>query len=209
MKNIKVSVETILKGIGQIMLQDNMWTGLLFLIAICYDSLFMGFVALLSSAIGTLTAKVCNFDKTNISKGLYGFNATLIGVGLVFFFHANPFIWTAIIVGSILSTLLMEFSIRKKIPFFTFPFIIVTIVAIIVTKQFGLAEINPAQSATIISELKDFVVVGHAYSEVIFQGSVVAGLIFFLGVFVSNPTAALYGFVGAIIVAAIAHYNQD
>ncbi|WP_413997996.1 urea transporter [Flavobacterium sp. W1B] len=209
MKNIKISVETILKGIGQIMLQESVWTGLLFLIAICYDSLLMGMVAVLSSLIGALTAKICNFDKDNIKAGLYGFNATLIGVGLVFFFQTNPFIWTAIIVGTILSTLLMEFSIRKKIPFFTFPFIVITAIAIIIIKHFSLAVPSVPQNTVVIDELQDFIVVGHAYSEVIFQGTIVAGLIFFLGVFVSNPTAALYGFVGAIFAAAIAHYNHD
>ena len=86
MKNIQTIVETVLKGIGQIMLQDSAWTGLLFLIAISYDSVLMGIAALVSTIVGTATAKILKFEDKNIKAGLYGFNATLIGVGLIFIF---------------------------------------------------------------------------------------------------------------------------
>lgn len=209
MKNIKTLVETVLKGIGQIMLQESAWTGLLFLIAICYDSLLMGVAALVSAIIGTATAKVFKFSDENINAGLYGFNATLIGVGLAFFFQTSPLIWFLIAVGSIISTLLMEFSIRKKIPFFTFPFIVITVAAILTIQHFGLAAARIPGVNKELPELEVFEVAAHAYSEVIFQGTIAAGLLFFIGVFLNNPTAALYGFVAAVIAGAIAHFDQD
>lgn len=211
MKEIKTIVQTVLKGIGQIMLQESPWTGLLFLIAISYDSIIMGVAALASAIIGTATAKVFNFDEANIKAGLYGFNATLIGVGLIFIFESSLLIWTCVIVGSVVSTLLMEFSIRKKIPFFTFPFIVVTVIAILVIDHFSLAGHNKIEAVEELMELQDFNVAAHAYSEVIFKGTIVAGLLFFIGVFINNPTAALYGFVAALIASAIAHlgHNSD
>jgi urea transporter len=209
MKETKIMVATVLKGVGQIMLQESAWTGLLFLIAISYDSVIMGVMALLSCAIGTGTARICKFSDKNIKAGLYGFNATLIGIGLVFFFETSPFIWFTVVLGSILSTLLMEFSIRKKIPFFTFPFIVVMAGFVLAIKHFGLATLSVPKATTTISELIDFRVVAHAYSQVIFQGSLLAGLLFFLGVFVKNPTAALYGFLGALIAGAVARFDQD
>ncbi|WP_343586954.1 urea transporter [Flavobacterium sp.] len=209
MKKIKSIVETVLKGIGQIMLQESAWTGLLFLIAISYDSILMGVAALLSSIIGTATAKICNFSDENIKAGLYGFNATLVGVGLVFFFETSPLIWFLLVLGSVLSTLLMEFSIRKKIPFFTFPFIVITVVAVLSIQHFGLAVARIPTVNVEMKELEDFAVAAHAYSEVIFQGTIAAGLLFFIGVFLNNPTAALYGFLAAVIAAAIAHFDQD
>jgi urea transporter len=42
------------------------------------------------------------------------------------------------------------------------------------------------------------------YGQVIFQGSFVAGLLFFIAVFISSPNSALYGLAGAIISAIIA-----
>ena len=190
MKRIQIVVETILKGIGQIMLQDSAWTGILFLIAISYDSIFMGVAALASAIIGTATAKVLKFDEKNIRAGIYGFNATLFGVGLIFFFESSVLI-------------------RKKIPFFTFPFIVVSVITILAIDHFGLAGRNTIEAVEEMIELQDFTVAAHAYSEVIFKGTIAAGALFFLGVFVKNPTAALYGFVAAIIAGAIAHFNQD
>ena len=209
MKEIKIAVVTVLRGIGQIMLQDSAWTGLLFLIAISYDSMIMGLAALPSAIVGTATAKVFKFDDDNIKAGLYGFNATLIGVGLIFFFESSLLIWTCVIVGSILSTLLMEFSIRKKIPFFTFPFIVVTVIAILVIDHFSLAGHNKIEVVEEMLELQNFQVAAHAYSEVIFKGTITAGLLFFVGVFINNPTAALYGFVAALIAGAIAHLGHN
>lgn len=209
MKKIQIIVETVLRGIGQIMLQDSAWTGLLFLIAIAHDSILMGVAALVSTIIGTATAKILKFDINNIKAGLYGFNATLIGVGLIFIFESSLLIWICIIVGSIVSTLLMEFSIRKKIPFFTFPFIVVTVIAILAIDYLSLAGHNKIEAVEEMLELQDFVVPAHAYGEVIFKGTIVAGTLFFLGVFVKNPTAALYGFIAALIAGAIAHFTED
>ncbi|UWY26974.1 urea transporter [Flavobacterium sp. TR2] len=209
MKKIKIVIETVLKGIGQIMLQESAWTGLFFLIAIFYDSLLMGAGALVSAIIGTATAKVCKFNDENIKAGLYGFNATLIGVGLVFFFQTSPLIWFLVVLGSVLSTLLMEFSIRRKIPFFTFPFIAITVIAILMIQHFGLAAARVPGVNEEIPELEVFEVAAHAYSEVIFQGTIAAGLLFFIGVFLNNPTAALYGFVAAVIAGAIAYFDRD
>ncbi|KAF2336997.1 urea transporter [Flavobacterium daemonense] len=209
MKKIKSIVEAVLKGIGQIMLQESAWTGLLFLIAISYDSLLMGVGTLLSAIIGTATARICGFSNENIKAGLYGFNATLVGVGLVFFFEASPLIWFLIVLGSVISTLLMEFSIRKKIPFFTFPFIVITVVAVLMIQHFGLAAARTPIANSEMGELEVFAVAAHAYSEVIFQGTIAAGLLFFVGVFLNNPTAALYGFVAAVIAGAIAGFYED
>ncbi len=209
MKKIKTTVEIVLKGIGQIMLQESAWTGLLFLVAISYDSLLMGFAALVSAIIGTATAKIFQFSDENIKAGLYGFNATLIGVGLAFFFQTSPLIWFLIVLGSIVSTLLMEFSIRKKIPFFTFPFIVITVAAVLGIQHFGLAAARIPEANVEMDGLEVFEVAAHAYSEVIFQGTIAAGLLFFIGVFLNNPTAALYGFVAAIIAGAIAHFDRD
>ena len=72
----------LLRGLGQIMLQENAATGVLFLIGIFYGSTTMGIAAILSVCCGTLTAKILGYDKSEIEKGLYGFSAALVGVAL-------------------------------------------------------------------------------------------------------------------------------
>ena len=104
----------LLRGLGQIMLQENAATGVLFLIGIFYGSPTMGFAAILSVCCGTLTAKFLGYDKSEIEKGLYGFSAALVGVALTLYFEAVFIIWLAIILGSIAATVLQHFFIIKK-----------------------------------------------------------------------------------------------
>jgi len=77
---------TLLKGVGQIMLQENVLTGLLFFLGIFYGSNLMGLGAVLAVLAGTLTAKVFGYDKEETEQGLYGFSAVLVGVALMLFF---------------------------------------------------------------------------------------------------------------------------
>lgn len=55
-----------------------------------------------------------------------------------------------------------------------------------------------------LAEKDDFATSLHGFGEVIFQDSVVGGLLFFLGVFINKPLAALYGLAGAMLSAYIA-----
>jgi urea transporter len=188
------------RGIGQIMLQGNTLTGILFLAGIFYDGYLMGIAALLSAVIGTLTAKLLRYDAEEIRTGLYGFSATLVGVALTFYFKPLLVIWLAIIIGSALAAVLQHLLIKKNIPGFTFPFILVTWACLYLFQHVHI--VPPALvSNTTLSVTPDFMIALHGYGEVIFQGSLLAGLLFFLGVFINTPVAALYGVVGAILSA--------
>jgi urea transporter len=86
-------VRQVLRGLGQIMLQENALTGLLFLLGIFYGSVFMGLGALVATACGTMTAYLFHFDKAETEKGLYGFSAALVGVALTLFLKSILFCW--------------------------------------------------------------------------------------------------------------------
>lgn len=62
------SMLIVLKGLGQIMLQENAVTGLLFLIGIFYGSFIMGTAALLAVVCGTTTALLLKYEKSEIDK---------------------------------------------------------------------------------------------------------------------------------------------
>lgn len=209
MNNAITFSKSVLRGFGQIMLQSNYWTGILFLVAICYDSIWMGVAALLSNIVGVLTAKILKFDKANIEDGLYGFNATLVGVALVFYFQFNIWVALAIVIGSAVSTILMEIALRKKFPAFTFPFILVTWILLFLLSIPNLALPTVSEHFVDITALEDFWIEGHAFGQVIFQGSVIAGLIFMIAVFINSPISALYGFVASVISMAISHHFHE
>lgn len=198
-----------LKGVGQIMLQNNQWTGFLFLAGIFYDSIISGVAAVLAVMTGTLTAKILKYKEDEISMGLYGFSATLVGVALVFYFDATPLIWAAIVVGSSLATMIQHFFISKNIPVFTFPFILVTWIFLYFFNNH--LHLLPAVQDTVKDVLvnNSFILSTHGFGEVIFQGSVLAGILFFIAVFLESPVAALYGLAGSVLSATLAYYFHE
>jgi urea transporter len=50
--------DQVLKGLGQVMLQENRWTGLFFLLGLFSGGWVPGLAALLGAVAGTATAKV-------------------------------------------------------------------------------------------------------------------------------------------------------
>jgi len=77
------------RGVGEVVLQDNPWSGVVFVIAILVNSRVSFAFALLGSALGGLTALVLGGDGVAIYLGLYGFNAVLTGIGLGSLFLAS------------------------------------------------------------------------------------------------------------------------
>lgn len=194
---------TLLKGVGQIMLQESIFTGLLFLVGIFYGSLYMGFAALLAVFVGTVTAKVFGFNKTETTQGIYGFSPALVGVALLFYFESNLIVWLAVIIGSVLAAVVQHWFSVKKIPVFTFPFILVTWILMYVLKNsIGVSASEYLNNDTVVSQ--DFAFALRGYGQVIFQGSAFAGAAFFIGVFVNSPIRGLYGLAAALIAGILA-----
>jgi urea transporter len=203
-------LDNVLKGIGQIMLQENRWTGLLFLIGIFMGSWQCGVAVLLSTAAGTFTAMKLNYDRSEINAGLYGFSAALVGVALAFLFQTTLLIWILIILGGVLAAVIQHFFIQKKIPVFTFPFITITWVLVFMLHHF--THIPPSEmlsSEVVPSEYDDFLTCTNGFGEVIFQGGILSGIIFFIAVFISSPVAALYGLAASILGAGLSQLNGE
>ncbi len=194
---------TLLKGFGQIMLQENSVTGLLFLIGIFYGSITMGFAALVAVICGTAIAYLLKYDRTEITKGLYGFSAALVGVAVMLFLKPLLWTWVVIILGSALAAILQHFFIKRKIPAFTLPFVLVTWLVLFVFNHFGKDLL--ALPTPVILHASDSLAEGFkSFGQVMFQSNLVSGLLFFLALFISSPIAALYGLAAAIISAIIA-----
>lgn len=187
------------------MLQENSFTGLLFLIGIFYGSLPMGFGALLATICGTATAYLFKYDKADIEKGLYGFSAALVGVAVMLFLKPVVWAWLLVVVGAVAAAMLQHFFIKRNFPAFTFPFVVVTWAILFVCTKF--CDDLFAVSAPAVVEASDSLVDGFkSFGQVIFQSSLLAGVLFFLAVFISSPIAALYGLAAAIISAVLAFY---
>ncbi|MES2419279.1 MAG: urea transporter [Bacteroidota bacterium] len=193
-----------LKGIGQIMLQDNIWTGLFFLAGIFCGSSTMGLAAILAVVTGTYTAKLLKYPSDEINSGLYGFSATLVGVALIIYFQPTITIWLAIVIGSILATMIQHFFIVKKIPAYTFPFILVTWLCLFITYKLPFLTEPPALTSDLLVN-HQLSTLPLAFGQVIFQNSIWSGILFFAGVLINRPIAAIYALVAAALSGFIAY----
>lgn len=191
-----------LKGLGQIMLQDNAITGLLFLVGILIGSINMGIAVIISVCVATFAANLFKFDTNDINKGLYGFNAALVGAAIILFCKPTLIIWCCIIIGAISSTVIQHFFITKRITVFTLPFVLVTWAILFIINHF-LPEFNIIPSTANAYHETDFGFAFRGYGQVIFQDNMVAGAIFFVAVFINSPLAALYGLAGAVMAVFI------
>lgn len=197
-------VNIALKSLGQIMLQENAVTGLLFLFGIFYGSITMGIASLLAVLCGNLTAKFLRYPKEEIQQGLYGFSAALVGVAMILFYKPVFGIWFFIAIGSILATIVQHFFIRKKIPVFTLPFVVVTwALLFLINSLFPEMKVEATEA---VIQGHDFGYALKGYAQVIFQDNLMAGILFFVAVFVSSPIAALYGLAGGIVTAILSLY---
>lgn len=195
-------LSVIFKSIGQIMLQENTVTGFLFLIGIFYGSITMGAVTLLATVSGIVTALLFKYDKNDINKGLYGFNAALVGVAGAVFLKPIFLSFLIIIIGSMLATMFQHFFMKLKIPVFTLPFVLVIWgMLLIYNTYFPEVVISPV-ATNLTTDYFSFVFKG--FGQIIFQDSLVSGLLFFIAVFLSSPISALYGLAGCIISAVVA-----
>ena len=78
-------VDTLLRGCGQVMFQNNPLTGFLFLVGIFVNSALLGLAGLIGLLASTLTALLLRADRSMVRAGLFGFNGILVGIGLAFF----------------------------------------------------------------------------------------------------------------------------
>src|SRR6266542_2478096 len=92
-------VDTLLRGTGQVMFQNNPLTGLIFLAGIFVNSGKLGGLGILGLATSTLTAYLLGADRTLIRNGLFGFNGILVGIGLAFFLNYNGLLIGYVILG--------------------------------------------------------------------------------------------------------------
>lgn len=195
-------VETVLKGLGQIMLQENSITGLFFIVGISLGSLVMGASVLLATIVGTLTAIFFGFGKENTKKGLYGFSAALVGAAIMLFFEPVIISWIFVIVGAMLATIIQHYFIKKNIPVFTLPFVLVTWL-IVYTVPMVAPDVLKAQEPLIPDRIDTLLFAVKGYGQVIFQASLWSGILFLIGVFISSWIAGLYGFIAALIAGAL------
>lgn len=203
-------VKITLRGIGQVMFQDNALTGLLFLIGIAAADWEMGLGALVGAAIGTFTGWLLRYDRVEVRDGIYGFNGTLVGIAALFFFKPTAPLLVLLVSGAAVSSV-VTWACRRFLPFptYTGPFIVTTWVLIAIGHMLQIAEVvhkPPTDALNITTALMGMT---EGLGEVMFQASLITGIAFLAGLAVGNWRHAVLGLLGSVLGTLVAIYHQD
>jgi len=163
----------------------------------------MGLGALIGVFTSTITAFILNYKKRDVYNGLYGFNGVLIGIALLFFFKVNILLICLIILGSILSSIIMHFIHEKKLAPYTFPFVLPAWLLIFLINFFDLVPLN-AQEWINTGNLNIISSLSMGFGQVMFQASIVTGIIFLIGILINSKRAAIYAFIGSFVGMLVA-----
>jgi urea transporter len=190
-------IHSILRGIGQIIFQNNIYSGLLFLIGIGYSAPLLCAGALLGTIISTGTAQTLNYSKEDIQNGLYGFNGALVGIAIWYFFGFSTTTLIVLIISAALTTPL-NLHLKKIVPPYTAPFVIITWIAMyLLLSPFNSPLLPPSESTGNTFELLSASV--KSFGQVMFQENSITGIIFILAIIINSGISAIYGIYAAIL----------
>lgn len=221
-QSIKDFPVTVARGVGQVMFQDSMWTGILFLIGIFWGAYMEGFPlvawgALVGVLVSTLTGYILHLPDQKGANGLWGFNGVLVGCAFPTFLASTVWMWIGLIICSALTTIarsgMDNILDRWKISSFTFPFVFCTWIFLFSARLFdgfpamymGSPEFPHGDAAKVSMDFGSLVVYWlRGISQVFLIKSWVCGIFFLAGLAVSNWRAALWAGIGSAIALFIA-----
>lgn len=221
--------DALLRGVGQVMFQNNPVTGLLFLVGILVNSATLfaaGVLGLLASTAAAITLRV---DRALIGAGLFGFNGVLVGIGLAFFLEVDVFLAVYVVVGGAASTVVMAAFARAfgplDLPALTAPFVLTTWLLLfgffalgaLQATEFVAGPALPDPQAAVQTELRELATgsggltfpnlanaVLRGPAQVFFQDNLVTGAIFLVALAVSSRISAAMALLGSVIGVLVA-----
>ncbi len=116
-----VVLDALSRGIGQVLFQESIITGMVFLAAIAIRDWIQGIYALLATALGLSFAYVVGFPIDAINLGLFGYNGVLCGI--LFAGRTLKDLLSAV-AAIALSIVVVRLAHIVDVPALTFPFVV-------------------------------------------------------------------------------------
>ena len=217
-------VDINLRGIGQVMFQNNPLTGAFFLAAIGWGSYAAGvpqvaIAGVVAVVVATLTAQWLRVDKEALHSGLYGYNGILVGLALATFLAPGALLWVYVVLGAAVSVVVMLGTANVVKPWggaLTFPFVLTTWLLLLATYGFSGLAGTALPSGSVVTAFQPYeasplklvdLVQGvlQSISQVFLKGSGVAALLLLAGLAVNSLAAAAFALAGAILAVLTAH----
>jgi urea transporter len=204
-RSIPAPVLWAFRGIGQVFFQEHALTGALFALGIAVSSPLMALGAVVGTAIGTATAWILKFDKTELYAGIYGFNATLVGIATLFFFRPGAISVILLLAGCIVATALTWLA-RRHVPFptYTAPFIVTSWGLFFLGQALGAPRVEPGGALEGVGFIG---AVAHGISQVMFQASLWTAILFLAGIAISDWKHASWVLLGSIVGMLVGNHH--
>lgn len=193
------------RGIGQVFFQESALTGLLFAAGIAVSSPRMALGAVVGTAIGTATAWMLKFDKSELHAGIYGFNAALVGIAALFFFRPGAISGILLPAGCIVATLATWLA-RRRLPFptYTAPFIVTTWGLFFLGRSVGAPQVEAGGALEGVGFIG---AVAHGISQVMFQANLWTALLFLAGIAINDWKHACWVLLGSIVGMLVGNHH--
>lgn len=184
-------IREVFTGIAQIMLQPSPMVGAAFLAGAYLNSPVLALFALVGCISSTTTAWVLKFPEEERFDGLYGFNGGLVGLGTGYFYATQLPLLGLVVLSGMISTLIMHRMMRCGMRPFTFPFVVMTWVIMLLLSVTGWASTSPwsVPDTNTINLLEG---VARGYGQVLFQEHVLTGLIFVAAIAIRDWVQGVY-----------------
>ncbi|MFE0189350.1 urea transporter [Streptomyces sp. NPDC059008] len=119
----------LVRSFGQLSLLTNVWTGVLFMLAVFVGSWQAGVFGLLGAAVSTAAAYAMGVERRTIDLGTQGFSGCLTGIALYVFLGPHPSTYALTIGGAVVCVLahsaLTAMVAPWRLPVLTAPFCVV------------------------------------------------------------------------------------
>lgn len=224
-RSVVVFGEQVLRGIGQVVFQNNPVSGLIILGALFLNSWIYGAICLLGTVVSTLTARILDADKGLVADGLFGFNGALVGLALVAFtsadfrvgavpsIHMFIYILFAAAMTSVVFAAISVLLKPYKVAALTMPFVLVGWLFLFAVLKFVNIEAGPLAkpiSPDQFAVAADYALptwymgIGNAIGQIFFQDNWITGYLILLGIAVNSRIGAGMALLGAALAAAVA-----
>jgi len=216
----------VLRGIGQVVFQNNPISGAVILAGIFYNSWIYGIVCLFGTIISTATALWFKADKGMVKDGLFGFNGALIAVALVAYTShnfttgelPNGYLWLYIVLCAAFTTVITpafgSLLGPHKVPGLTMPFVLATWFFLGALLQFTTIDVSTALKPTSPSDFTGprpeyssitwFHGITMGVAEIFFQDNWVTGVVILIGIAINTRIGALMALMGSTLAVASA-----
>jgi urea transporter len=217
--------DSTLRGIGQVVLQNNPWTGLVILVGIYVNSPIYGTLCLLGALLATVTALVMGADRGAIRAGLHGFNGALVAIALDAYTSSNYtqgaipgwqlvlLTILAVVLSVFVAMAIGKFTSLVGLPALTSSFILVSLVFVSGALAVPAIESAPLEAPAFANPDEAFAPYtlstllegsGKGVGQIFLQANFITGALIIVGIALNTRIGALMALLACFLSTAVA-----